>query len=58
MVFVSKKTGTNALFLLLTDYHQSDTDTIHVASIGEQPFEEHLKGNRDDQVSPVFDIKV
>ena len=52
------KTGTNALFLLLINYHQSDTDTIHVASFGEQPFEEHLKWNRDDQVSLVLDSKV
>ena len=56
--YLCAKTGTNAVFLLLINYHQFDADTIHVASFGEQSFEEHLKWNRDDQVSPVFDIQV
>ena len=52
------KTGTNTFFLLLTDYHQSDTDTIHVASFGKPSFGERLKWNRHDELSLVFDIKV
>ena len=41
-------------FFALTDSHQSETDTIYLASFGKRSFEEHLKWNRDDKLSQVL----
>ena len=57
MVLVSKNWH-KRIFFLLINYHQSDADTIHVASSGGRSFEEHLKWNRDDERWLVLDSKV
>ena len=41
-------------FFAVTDSHQSETDTIYLASFGKRSFEEHLKWNRDDKLSQML----